>query len=282
MKTYIYISKKLNFKDCFGKSGQNKKNPFKLNRSNTFQIDFEAEKKSELQNQKKKFLYNPLGFFKRSKTLESDGSEEINPNLKKEIIRGLDLEKSFEHIPDNLNEEETKQDDLEVFSLRNIETQSTINTINNSYKEVNEKFSNQFGVHAKNSFFPNPQGFVKMDIFINFIKNFKIEIPKSRSSSLVGELKRKISIGINTSKEPSPINNNQKNTFQPPNFLESALKFHNNLLINNISHQIVHPSYFQPFHSMPNISPAIGFNNVSQNSILNSSFSSLMGGLIFF
>ena len=90
----------------------------KLSRSNTFQIDVEDEQKSKMKNHlKKKFLYNPLGYFKRSKTYDWDETE-YSPTVKEEIQKLLD-----EKMESPKNSNET---DNEIVSLRNIDSEQTL------------------------------------------------------------------------------------------------------------------------------------------------------------
>jgi len=69
----------------------------------------------------------------------------------------------------------------------------------------------------------------KLDIFLNFVKDFKIYIPNA--SDEIKFPMGKISIGVNTSKEPSPING--KNMYEvQPNLLQNFLGINNKLITN--------------------------------------------------
>lgn len=247
-------------------------------RSHTFQIDVEAEKKSQLKANKKKVLYNPLSYFKRSKTLELDETLE-SPSIRDEIQRVLD--KNHFCV-------KNQENDVEVISLRDIETLSTSNTINNSFKE-DKKFlasaKSCFQIESKNNILGGLKNADcdRNDFFIKFFKEFKINIPKNRKNMnhTLSNL-NKISIGINTSKEPSPINNNNKNfPFLQPNFLETALTFHNKMIIGSMQ-TISFPGYFQQkdhyyTSSMPNI--PLSYSPFQNNQVMNNyNFATNNGG----
>ena len=185
----------------------------KLIRSNTFQIDIEAEKKSQMKPLKKKVLYNPLSYFKRANTFDFDETE-YNINLKHEIKRVLD--KNCEKYSEN-----------SIVSLSEMDSEKTVMP----YKEESFMKSSSSGLNLSTKTFlylPTIQSnSEKLDIFLKFFKDFKINIPNYCEIPKI----TKISIGINTSKEPSPINNGKFLNYHQPNFLESALGFNNGLMI---------------------------------------------------
>jgi len=185
----------------------------KLIRSNTFQIDIEAEKKSQMKPLKKKVLYNPLSYFKRSNTFDCDETE-YNINLKQEIKRVLD--RNFDKYSEN-----------SIVSLSELDSEKTVLP----YKEEGfmKNSSSDLNLSTKTFLYlPTIQSTSeKLDIFLKFLKDFKITIPIENVKVPI----TKISIGINTSKAPSPINNGKYLNYQQPNFLESALGFNNNLMI---------------------------------------------------
>ena len=193
--------------------------PLKLSRSNTFQIDVESERKSQMKTLKKQFIYNPLGYFRRSKTFDFD---EIGfaPKVKQEIERVLD-----EKL--DLSEEKT---DTDIVSLRDLDSQNTISRSllpGSTMKELSTKTFLCLPLKK-------PQN---LDFLLEYFKEFKILIPdKSRLPV------RKISIGINTSKEPSPINGcNFLSAQLKPNFLQQVLGLKETMLRQNGS---PFPSFF--------------------------------------
>ena len=176
---------------------------------------------------KKKVLYNPLEYFKRSKTFDFEEMD-YNTNIKDEIKRVLDR---------NL---ETRENT--IVSLNNIDSDKSINndkmgsnSIDLSTKTLiciphSNKSTQKLGKIGK---------FGKNDAFLKFFKDFKIEIPGNFIKTRLPV--SRISVGINTSKEPSPINNGNifhlKN-FQP-NFLENMLGINNSLMMTNHNNNII-------------------------------------------
>lgn len=224
-----------------------KKNGLKLARSNTTQPDLISFNCPE----KKNNLYQPLSYFKRSKTCEFDEIE------------------SDSSIQDEIKQEKKNN----IVSLKELETEQSIL----NYTEDNKEISNTVIC------FPiNGNGTKKHDIFLKFMKDFKITIPKTqirRTSSCLSN--RKISIGINTSKEPSPINKNNgvSYCFSKPNFLESHLAINNKLLLNNASNSF-HVYGYNPANSVsyPLLTYASSYTSFNPNQLYlnNSTMDSFM------
>lgn len=164
-------------------------------------------------NLKKKFLYNPLSYFKRSKTYDWDETE-YSPTVKEEIQKLLD-----EKIESPKNSNETN----EIVSLRNIDSDQTFL----NFEETKQTKSISAKNVSSSTFLCLPQKKApKIDIFLKFLKDFKPHFSDGVNFPVT-----KISIGINTSKEPSPING--KGIQSQPNLLESLLGINTKLMISS-------------------------------------------------
>ena len=222
-----------------------------------------------------------MSYYKKSKTLDID--EEIeNSNVKKEIKRIL--KKNIDCINDIEN-------DTDIVSLNDFDNLSTNNTLNNFYKEdkkfiASAKSCFQIETNHNNSLklSKNNNQCNQNDLLIMYCKDLKMNLPEKNTNGSATSLS-KISIGINTSKEPSPINNINKNFGIPkPNFLETALSLHNKIMIDRmqpISFNNYHNEYYYA-HSMPNI--PLSYGNFSNSQVMNSANFISMGGnfYIFF
>lgn len=218
-------------------------------------------------NLKKKVLYNPLGYFKRSKTYDWDETE-YSPTVKEEIQKLLD-----EKIESPKNSNETEN---EIVSLRNIDSDQTLT----NFEQAKQTKSISTKNVSSSTFVCLPQKKApKIDIFLKFLKDFKLIIPNF--SDVVNFPVTKISIGINTSKEPSPING--KGFPSQPNLLESLLGINNKLMISSGpgSNSLgVMPSFFSAdkFYMASMQTIPYSFTNFSQAQNQNGSYYHMPAG----